>query len=373
MGRTKKILVVGQTPPPYGGQAMMTKRLVDADFKSIQIIHVRLSFSENFRQIGKASWKKIFHMFSVALHVWKQRLKYKQLTLYYMPAGPNRVPVIRDLILLSLVRPFFSKTIYHFRAAGISEYISKQPVFFQRLCKFIYGKPCKAIQLSSLNPKDANFFSAQKVFFIPNGIEDNIHQISSKKMAEAGIENQEVQILFVGVLREDKGLSWLLDSLNLVLKNGISNFKLLVMGEFSSVKYEKEVEEKIVELGLQKHVEFLGVKVSHEKWKYFSTVDFLCFPTFFDCESFGNVLIEAMMFHLPVIASNWRGIPDIVTADVGFLVPVRDNEMLAEKISLLIKDENMRKKMGCNARKKFLENYTLDIYLQQMEAMFSVN
>lgn len=373
MERKKKFLVVGQTPPPYGGQAMMTKRLVDAEFKSVQIIHVRLSFSENFRQVGRASWRKIVHLFSVAVKVWKYRLQNKQLVLYYMPAGPNKVPVMRDLLLLSLVRPFFTKTIYHFRAAGISEYISKQPVFFQRLCKFVYGKPYKAIQLSSLNPKDAEFFSAQKVFFIPNGIEDNIHQISRKDVVEAETESKDVKILFVGVLREDKGLSWLLDSLHVVLGNGLSNFKLLVMGEFNSAQYEKEVEERINQLGLQKHVEFLGVKLGHEKLKYFSSADFLCFPTFFDCESFGNVLIEAMMFHLPIIASNWRGIPDIVTEDVGFLVPVKDNERLAEKINLLIRDEKLRKRLGCNARKRFLEKYTLDNYLEQMEMMFSAS
>lgn len=373
MERTRKILVIGQTPPPYGGQAMMTKRLVDAEFKSLQIIHVRLSFSENFRQIGRASWKKIIHLFSVVLQVWKHRFKHRQLTLYYMPAGPNKVPIIRDLLLLSLVRPFFTKTIYHFRAAGVSGYISGRSVLFQRICKLVYGKPYKAIQLSSLNPKDAEFFSAQRVFYIPNGIEDNMFRISNKELVESGIGSKEIKILFVGVLREDKGLSWLLDSLHIVLRNGTSNFRLLVMGEFGSAQYEKEVEEKIVRLGIQKHVEFLGVKVGHEKWEYFSAVDFLCFPTFFDCESFGNVLIEAMMFRLPVIASNWRGIPDIVTEDVGFLVPVKNDGALAEKISLLINDEDMRKKMGHNARKKFLENYTLDIYLQQMEAMFCVN
>lgn len=373
MGGTKKILVIGQTPPPYGGQAIMTQRLVDAEFKSVQIIHVRLSFSENFRQVGRASWKKIIHVFSVAVQVWKHRLKHRKLALYYMPAGPNKVPVIRDLLLLSLVRPFFAKTIYHFRAAGISEYISNCPVFFQRLCKFIYGKPYKAIQLSSLNPKDAEFFSARKVFYIPNGIEDRAHQFLNNKTQVTCDEIEKVKILFVGVLREDKGLSWLLDSLHLLLQRGIFNFELLAMGEFSSEQYEKEVREKIIKSGLQHHVELLGVRVGEEKWQYFSTADFLCFPTFFDCESFGNVLIEAMMFRLPVIASTWRGIPDIVADDVGFLVPVKDTNALAEKISLLIRDENLRNKMGGNARKRFLEKYTLDTYLKQMEVMFSMN
>lgn len=371
MERTKKILVVGQTPPPYGGQAIMTKRLVDAEFKSIQIIHVRLSFSESFREVGKASWKKIAHVFAVATRIWKHRLKHKHLILYYMPAGPNKVPVFRDLLLLSLVRPFFPKTIYHFRAAGISEYLEGRSTSFRRFCKFVYGNPHKAIQLSSLNPKDAVFFSAKKIFYIPNGIEDSaFRHLKAKSLNTTDEQNPLIKILFVGILREDKGFSWLLDALHLLLKKGVENFKLLAMGEFNSDLYEKEIAAKLTELGLEQHVEFLGIKTGEAKWKYFSNSDLLCFPTFFDCESFGNVLIEAMMFRLPVIASNWRGIPDIVSDDIGFLVPVKSNEQLAEKLALLIKDENLRKQLGGNARKKFLEKYTLDTYLQQMETMF---
>lgn len=373
MEKVKKILVVGQTPPPYGGQAIMTKRLVDAKFKSVQTIHVRLSFSDNFRQIGKASWKKIFHLLVVVMKIWKIRFVHKQLVLYYMPAGPNKVPVFRDLLLLSLIRPFFSKTIYHFRAAGISEYISGKSFFFQGLCKFVYGKPYKAIQLSALNPKDAEYFSAKRIFYIPNGIEDNACQILKKETQTVNNENRVIKILFVGVLREDKGFSWLLDSLHLLFEKGITNFKLFAMGEFSSAQYEKEIDAKLIELGLQDRVQFLGIKVGEEKWPYFLTADFLCFPTFFDCESFGNVLIEAMMFQLPVIASNWRGIPDIVTKDVGFLVTVKDKQELSEKIELLIKDRNLRKQMGCSARKRFREKYTLNNYLVQMEEMFLVN
>ncbi len=365
----KKILVVGQTPPPYGGQALMTKRLIDAKFDSIEIIHVRLAFSESFLEVGKASWKKVLHVFKIAAKIWGHRLRNRRLVLYYLPAGPNKVPVIRDLLLLSLVRPFFSKTIYHFRAAGISEFISKKSSFVRGLCKLIYGKPTIGIQLSSLNPADAAFFSARNIFHIPNGIED-CKGLSGDSGRLSVIHRNKINILFVGVLREDKGFTWLLDSLNLLVQNKITNFQLSVMGEFSSKEYEQQVKAMITLYNLEDHIVFLGVKIGEEKWEQFANADFLCFPTFFDCESFGNVLIEAMMFELPVISSEWRGIPDIVTNKTGFLVPVRNKEELAEKIQVLILDENLRKQMGRNARERYLEKYTLNHYLNQLESAF---
>jgi glycosyltransferase involved in cell wall biosynthesis len=360
-----KILVLGQTPPPYHGQALMTKRLIDARFDLIEIIHVRMAFSENARDVGKASWKKVLHLFALALKVWKYRFTNRQLILYYMPAGPNKIPILRDLMLLALVRPLFSKTIFHFRASGISEYVSKKSFLFQWVCKFIYGSPFKAIQLSSLNPADAKFFSAKNIFYVPNGIEDCAGQKLDHKKEE--IKDGFVRILFIAALREDKGFSVLLDALHVLIQQKVTNFRLLVMGEFTSTEYEQEVKIKLDEFGLLNHVEFLGLKTGEEKWSYFLMADFLCFPTFYDCESFGNVLIEAMMFRLPVIASNWRGIPDILTEDIGFLVPIRDKDKLAEKIHLLIRDESLRKHLGCNARQKFLKKYTLNTYLTQIE------
>jgi glycosyltransferase involved in cell wall biosynthesis len=370
--KKKKILVIGQTPPPYGGQALMTKRLVEATFDSVDIIHVRLGFSENFLEVGKASWKKVFHVFAIAARVLKQRIRNNDLALYYMPAGPNKVPVFRDLLLLSLIRPFFSKTIYHFRAAGISEFIRKKNRLFRSICKWIYGRPTIAIQLSSLNPEDARFFSAKSIYYIPNGIEDcAIRASDSNHDVSCRTKETQVFILFVGVLREDKGFSWLLDSLHQLVRSGSCNFHLSVMGEFSSKLYKEEIEKKLALLQLTEYVTFLGVKTGGEKWKYFSKADFLCFPTYFDCESFGNVLLEAMMFRLPVVTSQWRGIPDIVTEDTGFIVPVKDVEMLAERIKVFIDNPDIRKRMGENARRRFLEFYTLDKYLTRIEAVFS--
>jgi len=363
-----KLLVIGQTPPPYGGQALMTQRLVNATFSGFEVIHIRLNFSTSFLEVGKASLSKVIHLFEIIFRVWLVRIKNRNVILYYMPAGPNSVPVIRDLLLLAFIRPVFSQTIFHFRAAGISHFIKSKSKFFQFLCKKIYGRPTVGIQLSSLNPSDAAFFSSKSIFYVPNGLEDKLNSIH--KRDELTIHNKdknEINILFVGVLREDKGFTWLIESLHLLKTKGISNFVLTVVGEFNSKTYEKKVKDLIKQCALCENVNFLGVLTGEKKWKCFEVADLLCFPTFFDCESFGNVLIEAFMFELPVIGSEWRGIPDIISDDVGFLVEIKNIEQLAEKIALLIKNETLRKALGQNARRRYIENYTLDKYLNRME------
>ena len=62
----KKILIVGQTPPPYGGQAMMIKYMLDAEYKDISLYHVRMCFSRDFNDRGKFSLYKILHIFVIS-------------------------------------------------------------------------------------------------------------------------------------------------------------------------------------------------------------------------------------------------------------------------------------------------------------------
>ncbi|MDJ1484996.1 glycosyltransferase family 4 protein [Cytophagaceae bacterium YF14B1] len=358
-----KILVVGQTPPPYMGQAMMIKRLVDAEFDRIKIYHVRMSFSDSFKSVGNFRFKKIFHLFEVIGKVLKLRFSKNVDTLYYPPAGPNRTPIMRDIILLGITRMFFKKVIYHFRAAGISDYLEQQPGLFKKLAKWAYGSPDASIQLSALNPADGKYFNSDRVYIIHNGLED----AATPYLPLVRAQKEQTNILFVGVLREDKGVTVLIEAACL-LKNIVHNFSISLVGEFVSNEYENEVMAKVQEYNLQDHVQFLGTKTGDEKWQEFVKADIFCFPSYFESESFGNVLVEAMMFELPVVSTLWRGIPDIVVeGDTGFLVQVQQPQLIAEKLLLLMSDPALQKSMGKKGRERYLQSFSLQKHLKAME------
>ncbi|GBD89456.1 putative glycosyltransferase EpsD [bacterium BMS3Abin04] len=78
-----------------------------------------------------------------------------------------------------------------------------------------------------------------------------------------------------------------------------------------------------------------------------------------------------MMFSLPIIATDWRGIPEIIEEGKnGFLVPVNDPDTTAEKIELLLKDSSLREIMGKKGREIFLEKFTLKKHLNKIEKVF---
>ena len=55
-----RILVVGQTPPPYGGQAVMVQFLLDGKYHDIELVHVRMFFSRELKSTGTIKITKLW-------------------------------------------------------------------------------------------------------------------------------------------------------------------------------------------------------------------------------------------------------------------------------------------------------------------------
>jgi hypothetical protein len=80
--KKKKIIVVGQTPPPYGGQALMIEYMLDANFETIEFFHVRMCFSREMNERGKLSLYKIKHLFDIIFKTIFLKIKHKVDVLY---------------------------------------------------------------------------------------------------------------------------------------------------------------------------------------------------------------------------------------------------------------------------------------------------
>ena len=70
-----------------------------------------------------------------------------------------------------------------------------------------------------------------------------------------------------------------------------------------------------------------------------------------------------MQFGLPVISTYEGAIPEIVENNkTGFLVEKKNPEELANKIEFLINNQDLRIKMGVAGKEKFYNQYTLEIF-----------
>ena len=106
-----------------------------------------------------------------------------------------------------------------------------------------------------------------------------------------------------------------------------------------------------------------------EKYLEFQKADIFVFPSFND--AFPLVILEAMQFSLPVISTFEGSIPDIIIDNVtGFLVETHNAYRLAERIAILLKDKDLRIEMGKKGYERFINNFTLSHFENNMNKTF---
>lgn len=362
--KVAKILVVGQVPPPYHGQAISTKRFLEGSYKNAELVHLNLSFSSTLDEVGKFRAKKIFILLKTIAKIFIYRFKFGCDVLYYMPCGGQRVALYRDVLILLSTRWLFNKTIYHFRSAGLSLAYEKLTLLEKMLVKLAFGKPTISIRLSDLNPPDGKFLNSKRDVIIPNGMEDHYMDYGKKES-----NSSTVNILYIGSIRPSKGINELMKAIEKLSDSNL-DFKLNLAGKFHDQTYENKVLE-FAKLH-SGYVNYLGEISGDKKWSTFAETDILVFPTFYENESFGLVTIEAMQFKIPVIATDWRAIPGIVEHEKsGLIVPIKDHDALADSIKHLIKDEQLRIQMGELGRKVYLQKFSVDSFYSNFDKLFS--
>ena len=367
-----KILLVGQTPPPFGGQAVMIENTLKGSYgEAVELHHVKMAFSKSMDQIGKIKFAKIIELFRVLSGIVTGRLKYGADVLYYFPAGPSTVPILRDMALLLPTRWMFRKVIFHFRASGLSEYYLKLPAVLRPVFRLVYFRPDIGIRLSEAAPEDPKILKARREYIIPNGIEDVYAEyLVSCERAVENVESNALHITYVGILSEGKGVKIFLQACAMLASEGISFIANLV-GKFESENFENYARKFRAEHHIEDELIFHGVLTGCEKYRILATSDIFCFPSFFESETTPVAVLEALCFGLPVVATHWRGIPSIIEDEVGgFLVPIKDTNAVAQKLQLLIGDQDLRNDMGTQGRKRYLEKFTVDIYYKNMQRVF---
>jgi glycosyltransferase involved in cell wall biosynthesis len=167
-------------------------------------------------------------------------------------------------------------------------------------------------------------------------------------------------VLFVGRLHERKGVDLLLPIFKEVLKEEKAQLRIVGSGE-----KEKSLRLQAERLGLMKNVEFLGFLPDSEMQKQYSEASIFVSPSRY--EGFGIVLLEALASGLPLVTTK-TGISSKVVQDGknGFLV---DYENMGEAIVRLLKDKDLRKRMGIRSR-EIATNYSWSSAAKRMIAIY---
>jgi teichuronic acid biosynthesis glycosyltransferase TuaC len=203
-----------------------------------------------------------------------------------------------------------------------------------------------------------------RLVVVPDGVDG-----STFTLPEPGSRISANQILFVGVVRQVKGVDVLLRALKALADRG-SNARLVLVGESFYQAYRVEYERMrrlAADLGIADRVQFAGGKTDAEVVRYMQESAVVVLPS--RRESLGMVLAEALACGTPVVATRSGGPEDIVTPDVGVLVPTDDPEALADGIAQVL--DRRGRYDPARLRAHALEKFGLDAVDRRVSALYA--
>ncbi|MFH1078417.1 MAG: glycosyltransferase family 4 protein [Patescibacteria group bacterium] len=144
---------------------------------------------------------------------------------------------------------------------------------------------------------------------------------------------------------------------------------LLLVGEGAlKASYQKLA----VKLGVASSCHFAGSVEDDGLVAAYRSADVFAFPSTSAAEAFGLVAVEAQACGVPVVASDLPGVRTVVAdGQTGFLIPVGDVAALADGLSKILKDTNLRQRMGEVARQRVIERFTWTKHMDGLEEVYS--
>lgn len=211
-----------------------------------------------------------------------------------------------------------------------------------------------------------------EAFVVPLGVRDRSAQVRSTRRAG----DREVRVLFVGRLERRKGVDLLLESAAKLCREHAS-LRFIFAGkdtpntEMDGVTYRDAFARRhAADADLLRRVEFTGPVSEETLHQLYADCDIFVLPSRY--ESFGLVLLEAMLFAKPVVAAAIGGMQEIVEHDGnGLLVPVEDAEALAGAIGRLAGDADLRRRFGARSRAIYEQRFSAAVMTRNTVEAFA--
>jgi phosphatidyl-myo-inositol dimannoside synthase len=244
-------------------------------------------------------------------------------------------------------------------------WVQSRLFFLRWLVRWAAKTSAQAVAISTYTARELRKFTDVAIEVIPYTAE-LAAPISSRGVAEA-----DKTILFVGRLIERKGVSHLIRALGSVRKR--TPVRLVVIGDGPE---RTRLERLAQDLGLRDQVEFRGRVSDDELRKAYAAAAAFVLPSVLDArqdtEGLGVVLLEAMNYSVPVVASDIGGITDIVQHErTGLLVPPGDETALAGALTRVLTDRALSDRLGAAGLRALGESFSWERIVGRWEAVYN--
>ncbi len=202
-----------------------------------------------------------------------------------------------------------------------------------------------------------------RVTVIENGVDTNFFKPSGRHSKR---ENQELNLLFVGRFQKQKNLFFLLQEMGLFMKNVDMPFRLHMVGDGPQKNDLVRFSQKN---GLGKRVVWHGWVNREQLAGIYQQADCLLNLSFY--EGMSNVVLEAMAYGLPVIASKVPGNVEVVENNItGFLIDVNSSGQFQRVLEKMVSNPKRFEQMGEKSRNRVETFFAWSQSASKYESLF---
>lgn len=362
----KSIILIGSVPPPHHGVCIQNQLILNSKIKNeFELIHLSNSYKKNIRSVGTFN---LFGILSAILSYLKlfRYLFCEKSYVVYMTLAQNNIGFIRDSIYILIGKLFKNtKVLIHCRGSIYYKHYCSLNNLLKKYFDYVYSKTDYCIVLGNrLKNMMSKWFSEDEVFIVPNGT------IFKNRFNNDDKENNNIILGYIGIISEQKGIYELLNSFQ-DIHSKYNDVKLHIAGSFVDNETEKKVKNIILCNKLDDRIIFVGNVDGVEKEKFYNSIDVLLMPSWH--EGHPNVILEALVSNLPIIASDVGAVSESVIENYnGFLIPAKDSSSLTEKIEILLNRNELIRTMGIKSYELYLEKFTEEIYINKMINVFNI-
>lgn len=322
-----KLIMIGPLPPPAGGA-----RVLFEQYREL------LERQEEIDLVVLETWKPNKHLLKRVLSGLRT---FTQLFFYIFTAdavcfwASDRGALLFGPPVAILSSTFHKPWILRKFGGGFDLTYSE----LSKFGKFILKKTLNSASLVLLETKHLVHYFKKATPKANIDWHSNSRKISHKKPPHNEVCKSFV---FLGKVKPSKGVNKIIEASGMFDRGEID---VDVYGPLKEGITEEDFEDSL-------NVQYEGVINPNQVLETLRNYDALLLPTFYEGEGYPGVILEAYSVGIPVVATNWRAIPEIVDESSGILVEPEDSTDLYRAMSNLISDPEYYQDLCAGAWKK---------------------
>lgn len=260
---------------------------------------------------------------------------------------------------------FIRERLIAISSSDYSYFLKKMLIKFSEcITKLVYHHSQIIVTVNKFNMTWEKYYGADvtKIKVIYNGVDPNFFKPGKKPAHLQGIPT----VVAAARIFDLKDIITMIYTANLVRKS-IPKVQFLIYGNKDAVpEYTRECEDLIKELKLEKHFYLKGFHPKPEQIFLEGDISILTSIS----EGFPYTVIESMSCGIPVVATDVGGVSEALDESCGFICKPKDDKEIANNVIKLLQNDQLRRFMGENGRKKIITNFTIEKFISAFEETY---